>query len=65
MVAKYNRRMSGAGRPRQSAPGKIGASTEEMKDKRAKTKAAKQQCSDCHYEKPFENKRGRAPAQNK
>src|SRR5262245_63972793 len=64
MVANAGGCMSFAGSPRKSALGKLGASTEDMKQKRAETKAAKQQRSDCHYEKPFENNRSHAPAHN-
>ncbi len=62
MVANFNRRMSGAGSPRQSALGKVGASTEEMKDKRAKP--AKYQRPDRYYEERFEDQCGHAPAQS-
>jgi hypothetical protein len=42
MVANYNRRMSAAVPPRQSALSKIDASTDEVKHKRAETKTTKQ-----------------------
>ena len=64
MVANADGCMSCASCPRQSTLGKVGTPTEEMKHKRAEAKAAKQERSDCHYEKPFENERGHAPAQN-
>jgi len=56
--------MSGAGSPRKSALGKVGVSTEEMKNKGAEAKPAKHQRPDRYYEEPFEDKCGDSPAQS-
>jgi hypothetical protein len=55
---------SGARSPRKSAFGKVGASKEEMKDKRAQAKPAKHQRPDRYYEEPLEDKGGHPPTQS-
>ena len=64
MVANVGGRMSGAGSPRKSTPGKVGAPTENMKNQGAEAEPAKDKRPDRHYEEPFEDKSGRRPAQS-
>jgi len=52
VVANFDLRRSGADCPRQSTHGKAGTPMEEMKHKRAETKAAKQQRSDRYMKNP-------------
>src|SRR5262245_55653039 len=61
MLANFVVHMSSAGCPRQCAHSEDGAPAYEMKDKRAESKAAKQQRANGCDEEAFENKRSHAP----
>ena len=64
MIATVGGGTSGARSPRKSAFGKVGACTEDMKDKRAQAKPAKHQRFDRYYEEPLEDKGGHPPTQS-
>src|SRR5437667_9468859 len=61
MIATVGGGTSGARSPRKSAFAKVGASKEEMKDKRAQAKPAKHQRPDRYYEEPLKDKGGHPP----
>jgi hypothetical protein len=56
---------SGTGSPGKSPLGKVGVSTQDMKEKGTEIKPAKDKRSDRRYEERFEDHRDRAPTQDK